>query len=195
MFTGIIEIIGEIVGKKENQGNIEYTVKSPITQELHINQSVSHNGVCLTVTNIQNDLYSVTVIRETINKSSLGELNLGNFVNLERSMPANGRFDGHIVLGHVDQVGICKSIKEDNGSHIFTFSYKEDQGNITVEKGSICVNGVSLTVVNFQKSEFSVAVIPYTFFHTNLQNLKTGDSVNLEFDIFGKYIKRILDKY
>lgn len=195
MFTGIVETIGEVIGKREDKGNIEYTIKSAITKELHINQSVSHNGVCLTVTDIKNDLYCVTVIHETITKSSLGKLNLGDFVNLERSMPVNGRFDGHIVQGHVDQVGICKSIEEDNGSHIFTFSYIEDLGNITVEKGSICVNGVSLTVVNSQKAEFSVAVIPYTFFHTNLQNLKAGDFVNLEFDIFGKYIKRILDKY
>lgn len=195
MFTGIVETAGEVVEKKEIAGNIEYTIQSSITQELHVNQSVSHNGVCLTVTDLKGSQYKVTVIRETISKSCLGELKPGDSVNLERSMPANGRFDGHVVLGHVDQIGICQSIKEDNGSHIFTFSYEEVAGNITVEKGSICVNGVSLTVVNSQKSRFSVAVIPYTLSHTNFQKLKTGDLVNLEFDIFGKYIKRILDKY
>lgn len=195
MFTGIVETIGEVVARQEIEGNIEFQIRSEITSELHINQSVSHNGVCLTVTGLVDDTYKVTVISETISKSSLGKLKPGDSVNLERSMPSNGRFDGHMVLGHVDQTGICKSILEDNGSHIFTFSYDEKSGNITVEKGSICINGVSLTVVNSLKSEFSVAVIPYTFSHTNFQCLKKDDSVNLEFDILGKYIRRILDKY
>lgn len=195
MFTGIIETIGEVVDIKKYEGNLDLKVRSSIASELHINQSVSHNGVCLTVTNIEKDTYSVTIIQETIKKSSLAELNIGDFVNLERCMPANGRFDGHIVQGHVDQAGTCISIKEDNGSYIFTFSYNEEQGNVTVEKGSICVNGISLTVFNSKKTEFSVAIIPYTLNHTNLKYLKVGATVNLEFDILGKYIKRILDKY
>jgi riboflavin synthase len=195
MFTGIIETLGEIVGIKEIQRNLEFEVFSPITKELHVNQSVSHNGVCLTVTDIKEDKYRVTVIQETIKKSALGKLKIGDFVNLERCMPANGRFDGHIVQGHVDQVGLCESIVQEQGSFLFTFSYNEELGNITVEKGSICVNGISLTVIHSQKSQFTVAIIPYTFQHTNLQQLEVGNYVNLEFDVLGKYLKRILDKY
>lgn len=195
MFTGIIETLGEIIGRKEINGNIEFEIQSTLAGELHVNQSISHNGVCLTVTNIQKNHYFVTVIPETIKKSSLGKLKIGDSVNLERCMPADGRFDGHIVLGHVDQIGMCSSIIEEGGSYVFTFSYQEDQGNVTVEKGSICINGISLTVVNSQRSQFSVAIIPYTFCHTNLQFLKVGGIVNLEFDILGKYIKKILSKY
>jgi riboflavin synthase len=195
MFTGIIETLGEIVGIKEIQRNLEFEVFSPITKELHVNQSVSHNGVCLTVTDIKEDKYRVTVIQETIKKSALGKLKIGDFVNLERCMPANGRFDGHIVQGHVDQVGLCESIVQEQGSFLFTFSYNEELGNITVEKGSICLNGISLTVIHSQKSQFTVAIIPYTFQHTNLQQLEVGNYVNLEFDVLGKYLKRILDKY
>jgi riboflavin synthase len=161
MFTGIIETLGKVADKRVDAGNIDFEIKSDISNELRINQSVSHNGVCLTVTDIKSDKYAVTVINETIKKSALAELNIGDYVNLERSMPANGRFDGHIVLGHVDQVGICRSIIEEKGSFIFTFTYESGPGNITVEKGSVCVNGVSLTVINSEKLEFSVAVIPY----------------------------------
>jgi riboflavin synthase len=195
MFTGIIESVGEVVELVKNEGNIELKVRSVLTPELHINQSISHNGVCLTVTDISKDIYSVTIIDETIKKTSLAELKSGDFVNLERCMPANGRFDGHIVQGHVDQIGVCTSIEDANGSYIFTFSYNEEQGNITVEKGSICINGISLTVFNSKETEFSVAIIPYTLNHTNLKYLKIGMSVNLEFDILGKYIKKILNKY
>lgn len=194
MFTGIIETLGKVVGREEEVGNINFEIKSTISNELRVNQSVSHNGVCLTVTNINSGNYFVTVINETIKKSALSELNTGDHVNLERSMPANGRFDGHLVLGHVDQVGTCQSIVEENGSFIFTFNYEQNQDNITVEKGSICVNGISLTVINSKKSEFSVAVIPYTFEHTNLKYIKINSKVNLEFDIIGKYLKRIIAK-
>ncbi|MBX9851739.1 MAG: riboflavin synthase [Cytophagaceae bacterium] len=194
MFTGIIEVMGKVVGKRISSGNIEFEIESIITPELNIDQSVSHNGVCLTVTNIKSSVYTVTAIQETLRKSNLSELNIGDFVNLERSMPANGRFDGHIVQGHVDQVGICSSIKEDQGSHIFTFNYEEKKGCITVEKGSITVNGISLTVINSLKNQFSVAIIPFTFQHTNLQFIKLGDKVNLEFDVLGKYVQRILEK-
>ena len=194
MFTGIIEVLGKVAASKISGGNIELAIDSVITPELKVDQSVCHNGVCLTVTDINSSTYTVTVIQETIRKSNLAELKAGDFVNLERSMPANGRFDGHIVQGHVDQVGTCKSIKEDNGSFIFTFSYEDKPGCITVEKGSVAVNGISLTVVNSLKNQFSVAIIPYTFQHTNLQFVKFGDKVNLEFDILGKYVQRILEK-
>lgn len=194
MFTGIIETLGRIQEKIKEGSNIHFQIQAPeIVPELKVDQSISHNGVCLTVTSVFNDYYTVTVIDETLKKTNFSELNIGDFVNLERSMPANGRFDGHIVQGHIDQVAICNSIINKSGSWIFTFSY-EGIGNITVEKGSICVNGVSLTVFNSEKEAFSVAIIPYTFEHTNLRFLKPGSKVNLEFDIIGKYLKKMVSK-
>ncbi|KAA9325198.1 riboflavin synthase [Adhaeribacter soli] len=192
MFTGIIEGLGTIRNIREEGTNKHFTLTAPFVQELKIDQSVAHNGVCLTVVAISGDEYTVTAIDETLQKTNLGFWKENDTVNLERCMPASGRFDGHIVQGHVDQTAVCKSIENANGSWIFTFEYEASQGNITVEKGSVCVNGISLTVVNSRENAFSVAIIPYTFEHTNLKNLKVGDTVNLEFDIIGKYIARIL---
>ena len=160
---------------------------------MKIDQSVSHNGVCLTVVDISDDLYIVTAIKETLNKSNLGDLAIGDSVNIERSMLLNGRLDGHIVQGHVDQTGVCKSIMDQKGSYLMTFQYNLSK-NITVEKGSICINGISLTVVNSKDSSFSVAVIPYTWENTNLKDVKVGGRVNLEFDILGKYISKLISK-
>lgn len=172
--------------------NLHFTFSSAITQELKIDQSVAHNGVCLTVVSIAGKEYSVTAIEETLRRSNLGELNPGDLVNLERCMPANGRFDGHIVQGHVDTTATCIGINDLNGSWEFEFSYPPTKKNITVEKGSITINGVSLTVVKSGVSNFSVHIIPYTFEHTNFKTIKTGSSVNLEFDIVGKYVAKIL---
>lgn len=194
MFTGIIETMGKVVGRSEEIGNVHFEVEASLLQELKVDQSISHNGVCLTVTDLTKKTYFVTAINETLKKTNLAELKVGDYVNLERSMSANGRFDGHIVQGHVDQIASCVGVKEDAGSKIFTFSF-EDKGNITVEKGSICVNGISLTVINSSFNQFSVAIIPYTLEHTNLKYLNVGDTVNLEFDILGKYIQRILSEY
>jgi len=193
MFTGIIETLGEIVEIKEEAENLTFWVKSTLAESLKIDQSLAHNGVCLTVTQIRQDVYSVTAIHETLVKSNIGKLQIGSLVNLERCMPATGRFDGHFVQGHVDQIGICNFVVSENGSWRFGFEYDPSQGNFTVEKGSICVNGVSLTVVNSQKNSFEVAIIPYTFENTNFQQIQKGDSVNLEFDVLGKYIKKILE--
>ncbi len=195
MFTGIIEAIGEIVKIELSGTNKTFTLRSTLAAELRIDQSVSHNGVCLTVTAVEGDSYKVTAIEETLIKTNLGELNVSDQVNLERCMLANGRFDGHIVQGHVDQTAICTSIEEREGSWLFDFKYNPSLGNITVEKGSICLNGVSLTVFNSVPDGFRVAIIPYTYTFTNFNKLRTGDSVNLEFDILGKYIKRILSGY
>lgn len=195
MFTGIIETIGEIVAIEAQNTNLNFTVKSSFTQELKIDQSVAHNGVCLTVVAINKDLYKVTAIKETIEKSSIGTLNKGDYINLERGMRLGDRLDGHIVQGHVDQIGICKAIEEKNGSWIFTFEYDQTLGNVTIEKGSITVNGVSLTVVNSKKNCFSVAIIPYTYENTVFKFFKTGDKVNLEFDVIGKYVKRLTEAY
>lgn len=195
MFTGIIEAIGEIVKIELAGTNKTFTLRSTLAAELRIDQSVSHNGVCLTVTAVEGDSYQVTAIEETLIKTNLGELNVSDQVNLERCMPANGRFDGHIVQGHVDQTAICTSIEEREGSWLFDFKYNPSLGNITVEKGSICLNGVSLTVFNSVHDGFRVAIIPYTYTFTNFNKLRTGDSVNLEFDVLGKYIKRILSGY
>jgi len=191
MFTGIIEDLGQIVSIEKEGNNIHFSVKSALTKELKIDQSVSHNGVCLTVININDDVYTVTAIKETLAKTNLGDLTIGSLVNLERAMAANSRFDGHIVQGHVDQTGICKSIKEENGSWMFTITH-EAKDHITVEKGSVTINGVSLTVVNSKQNQFSVCIIPYTFEHTSFKTLKPGDTVNLEFDIIGKYVERLL---
>jgi riboflavin synthase len=193
MFTGIIEATG-LVRKIEKQAtNIHFYIQAPVARALKIDQSVAHNGVCLTVVEINDDQYKVTAIDETLQKTNLSTLKESSIVNLERCMPANGRFDGHIVQGHVDQVGRCEKIEDLNGSWKFTFSYDPSFGNITVEKGSICINGVSLTVFDSKEREFSVAIIPYTFEHTNFNSLQVGDTVNLEFDIIGKYVAKMLE--
>ncbi|PSR57493.1 riboflavin synthase [Adhaeribacter arboris] len=194
MFTGIIETLGQVKSIREENTNKHFTLEAAITPELKVDQSVSHNGVCLTVVNITDQEYTVTAIAETLQKTNLNRLEPGDLVNLERCMPANGRFDGHVVQGHVDQVGTCLSVIDQNGSWLYTFTYDSSLGNITVEKGSICVNGISLTVVNSQESQFSVAIIPYTYEHTNLKKVKPGDTVNLEFDIIGKYVAKLLSK-
>ena len=193
MFTGIIEEIAEVVGKKKHNGNINFIFQSAITNELKIDQSLSHNGVCLTVVDIDKDTYTVTAINETLKKSNLKYLEVGNKVNLERSIKLGSRLDGHMVQGHVDQVAKCCKIHEDNGSYIFTFEY-EQSDNITVEKGSVCVNGVSLTVLNSEDNSFSVAIIPYTYKHTNFHSIKLATEVNIEFDILGKYISKMFIK-
>ncbi|MBP0905272.1 riboflavin synthase [Mariniflexile gromovii] len=193
MFTGIIEDIGTISNLKTELDNLHITVKSTITPELKIDQSVAHNGVCLTVVSINEHEYTVTAIKETLNKTNLGLLEIGNQVNLERAMKLGDRLDGHIVQGHVDQTAICTDIKEANGSWIFTFSYDASLNNITIEKGSVTINGTSLTVVNSKKDSFSVAIIPYTYNHTNFNTFKEGTVVNLEFDVLGKYVSRLLD--
>ena len=192
MFTGIIETIGMVSEIIHHQNNIDFWIVSPLSTSLKIDQSVSHNGICLTVVEIKNESHRVTAIAETLKKTNLGKLNSGDFVNIERCMIANGRYDGHIVQGHVDQIGTCISVKDEGGSFMFTFQYNADLGNITVEKGSICVNGVSLTVVNSNEDNFSVCIIPYTLENTNFKAISKGDTVNLEFDIIGKYIAKIL---
>ena len=193
MFTGIIEEVAEVVALKKQASNIHFSLKSLMTHELKIDQSIAHNGVCLTVVAIDADVYTVTAINETLQKSNLGFLEVGSKVNLERSIQMGARLDGHMVQGHVDQTAICKQVKEDNGSHILTFEHK-DSDNITVEKGSVCINGVSLTVVNSKDTSFSVAIIPYTFKHTNLHTIKVGTVVNIEYDILGKYISKMFIK-
>jgi riboflavin synthase len=194
MFTGIIESLGEVVHIEKEGSNVHFDIKSSLTPELKIDQSVAHNGVCLTVVAIGNDSYRVTAIDETLKKTSLGSLEVGSKLNLERCMLMNGRLDGHIVQGHVDQIAVCKKVSPQEGSWIFDFEYDDQYGHVTVEKGSICVNGVSLTCFNSKANSFSVAIIPYTYEHTNFHQLKQGDVVNLEFDIIGKYIKRLLSK-
>ncbi|MFD0941891.1 riboflavin synthase [Pedobacter boryungensis] len=192
MFTGIIETLGEVENIVKEGTNVHFTVKSSICAELKIDQSVAHNGVCLTVVALSENSHTVTAIEETLNKTSLGNLKIGNKVNLERCMQMNARLDGHIVQGHVDQTAKCILVNELDGSWEYRFKYNAALGNVTVEKGSICVNGISLTVVNSQADEFSVFIIPYTFEHTNLHEVKVGDSVNLEFDIIGKYVARLM---
>lgn len=196
MFTGIIEESATLIGLNLENTNITFTFKSKISNELKIDQSLAHNGVCLTVIdkNDNENTYKVTAIDETLKKTNLGSLEIGDKVNIERCMPAHGRFDGHIVQGHVDQTAICTSIIDQNGSWLISFEYDENLGNITVEKGSICVNGVSLTVVNSKNNGFSVAIIPYTWEYTNFHQLVSGKIVNLEFDILGKYMQKILNK-
>jgi riboflavin synthase len=191
MFTGIIETLGIIKDLKKDNNNLNITVSSSIIHELKIDQSVAHNGVCLTVIAINNGEYTVTAIKETIEKTNLADWKVGDLLNLERAMKLGDRLDGHIVQGHVDQTGICKSIEEANGSWYFTFEYDSNLNNITIEKGSITVNGVSLTVVNSKEKEFSVAIIPYTFEHTNFKNVQIGTTINLEFDVVGKYVAQL----
>ena len=194
MFTGIIEEIGKIVRIEREQANLHLYVKSSFTNELKIDQSVAHNGVCLTVVAIDGDVYQVTAIAETLAKTHLGSLQVGDAVNLERGMLLNTRLDGHIVQGHIDQTGTCSAIQEEAGSTRFTFEYDPSTGNVVIEKGSITVNGVSLTVVDATRDSFSVAVIPYTLAHTNLQYLQIGSIVNLEFDVIGKYVARLMQR-
>ncbi len=189
MFCGIIEAKGKIISIKKEASNIHFEIATSFVSELKIDQSIAHNGVCLTVTALNDTTYFVTAIDETLQKTNLGTLKVGDEVNLERCLPFNGRIDGHLVQGHVDQTATCKNIEDQNGSWFFTFEYDNNYGNVTVEKGSVCVNGVSLTVVNSLQGKFSVAIIPYTYQHTNFQKLKVGDKVNLEFDIIGKYVK------
>ncbi len=191
MFTGIIESLGEVKAIEEDKENVIFTIQSPISHELKVDQSLAHNGVCLTVTSVKDDTHQVTAILETLRKSNLGDWQVGSLVNLERSMPANGRFDGHIVQGHVDQTATCTEVLDEDGSWLFTFKYDKSPGNFTVEKGSVCINGVSLTVVNSQDGQFSVAIIPYTYENTNFKQIDKGTRINLEFDILGKYIQRL----
>lgn len=194
MFTGIIEAFGIVTSVRQEGSNRHFVIESPVSSQLKIDQSVSHDGVCLTVVKVENGSHTVTAIDETLQKSNLGMRKPGDTVNLERCMVANGRFDGHIVQGHVDQTGTVKSVKEVNGSWLIDFEYDPTSGNVTVEKGSICVNGVSLTCFNSTNHGFTVAIIPFTYEHTNFKFLKVGDAVNLEFDIVGKYVKRLLGK-
>lgn len=191
MFTGIIETLGTVKNVVKEQENVHLTLESAITNELKIDQSVAHNGVCLTVVNINNDEYTVTAIKETLDKTNIGNLKTSAIVNLERAMKLGDRLDGHIVQGHVDETGVCKNIKDENGSTVYTFEYTSDKNNVTIEKGSITINGVSLTVVNSTKSGFSVAIIPYTWENTTFKTLQVGDTVNLEFDVIGKYVARL----
>lgn len=194
MFTGIIENTGILRNIIKLGTNKTFVFESPFCNELKVDQSLSHNGVCLTIEkiNIDTSEYEVTAIEETLQKTNLNNLKVSDLANLERCMKADGRFDGHIVQGHVDQTGTIKSIVDKNGSWEITITYDDTLGNITVEKGSVCVNGISLTVVNSQKNQFSLAIIPYTWNYTNLKNAKVGELVNLEFDILGKYISKIL---
>ena len=194
MFTGIIETLGTITEIHREGGNLNLSVSSSVGHELKIDQSVSHNGICLTVVGIQGDTHTVTAIAETIQRTTVGHWKVGQHVNLERGMKLGDRLDGHIVQGHVDQTGMCTAIEDQSGSTVFTFSFDEDLGNLTIEKGSITVNGVSLTVVESGQGEFSVAVIPYTMEHTTFHALSPGDSVNLEFDVIGKYVARLYTK-
>ena len=191
MFTGIIEDLGTVNDINQEGSNLHFTITSSVTHELKIDQSVAHNGVCLTVVAIDNNDYVVTAIQETLDKTNLGTLKTGDTINLERAMKLGDRLDGHIVQGHVDQTATCTRVKEEDGSWYFTFEYDPALSNVTIEKGSITVNGVSLTVVNSKLNEFSVAIIPYTYEHTTFKNLKAGDEVNLEFDVIGKYVKRL----
>jgi riboflavin synthase len=191
MFTGIIETIGVVTNCVKELGNLHLTIKSSITNELKVDQSVAHNGVCLTVIDIKNEEYTVTAIKETLDKTNIGHLKINDIVNLERAMKLGDRLDGHIVQGHVDGTGICTKISDENGSTWFTFQYPRNKNNITIEKGSITVNGVSLTVIDSKENEFSVAIIPYTKEHTTFKKLQLNDVVNLEFDVIGKYVARL----
>ena len=192
MFTGIIEDIGVVSNLKTELDNLHISIKSKITHELKIDQSVAHNGVCLTVVDINNDEYTVTAIKETLDKTSIGKLQMGDKVSLERAMKLGDRLDGHIVQGHVDQTAICTHVKEEKGSWVFTFKYDSTLSNITIEKGSITINGTSLTVVNSKTDTFSVAIIPYTYKHTNFNTFRPGTIVNLEFDVLGKYVAKLV---
>jgi riboflavin synthase len=194
MFTGIIEDLGEVKNIVAEGTNLHFTIQSSISNELKIDQSVAHNGVCLTVVALTEDTHTVTAIQETLEKSNVKNLKVGSKVNLERCMQMNGRLDGHIVQGHVDQTAVCIKRAELDGSWEYRFQYDATKGNVTVEKGSVCVNGISLTVVGSEDNEFSVFIIPYTFEHTNLHEVNVGDTVNIEFDIIGKYVARLVGR-
>lgn len=194
MFTGIIEELGEVIELNTDKDNLHITVKSSISKELKIDQSLAHDGVCLTVVDLGDNSHTITAIKETIDKSKIGELKVGSKVNLERAMKLGSRLDGHIVQGHVDQVGTCIKVDAMEGSWVYTFSYDPLYDNLTIEKGSITINGVSLTVVDSKENNFCVAIIPYTYEHTNFHQIKVNDSVNLEFDVIGKYVARLLGK-
>jgi len=194
MFTGIIESVGFVKNLKQEKENLHITIESNFTSELKIDQSIAHDGVCLTIVSIKGKEYTVTAIKETLDKSNLKYIAIGDEINLERAMILGARLDGHIVQGHVDQTAVCTNITEENGSWVFSFDYDNAYNNITIEKGSITVNGVSLTVVNSQKNSFSVAIIPYTYEFTNFHTFKKGTFVNLEFDVIGKYVARLLEK-
>ncbi|MDD3721314.1 MAG: riboflavin synthase [Lutibacter sp.] len=194
MFTGIIESVGFVKNLKKEGENLHITIESNFTSELKIDQSIAHNGVCLTIVNIRDKEYTVTAIKETLDKSNLKYIKVGDKLNLERAMILGARLDGHIVQGHVDQTAVCTNVVEENGSWVFGFDYDKAYNNITIEKGSITINGVSLTVVNSQKNSFSVAIIPYTYEFTNFHTFEVGTVVNLEFDVIGKYVARLLQK-
>lgn len=196
MFTGIIECMGSVVDLYTKKTNLYLTIHAEIAEELEIDQSVSHNGVCLTVIDVllRDESYMVTVIDETLKKSNLGDLCINDSINLERSMLVNGRLDGHLVQGHVDQVAICTNVIDQNGSWLFTFGYENDVDHLIVEKGSVCVNGVSLTVIDAKPGSFSVGIIPYTYKYTNFNRIREGAKVNIEFDIIGKYIERLYNR-
>lgn len=191
MFTGIIETVGVVKQVTKDKDNLSITISCNIAGELKIDQSVAHNGICLTVVDIKPDSYTVTAIKETIDKTSISSWRVGDYINIERAMKLGDRLDGHIVQGHIDQTALCTNIIENNGSWQYSFEYNSKSGNVTIEKGSITVNGVSLTVVNSKENSFEVAIIPYTFEHTNFGNLKQNDTVNLEFDVIGKYVSRL----
>ena len=195
MFSGIVEEFATVVAIEKEQENVHFTLTCSFVDELKIDQSVAHNGVCLTVVKIFDGKYVVTAMKETLDRSNLGLLKVGDKVNVERSMMMNGRLDGHIVQGHVDQTAVCEKVVDENGSWRFYFTYDPEKNNFTVPKGSISVNGISLTVVDSEKGRFSVAIIPYTYKVTNFHNLKPGSVVNIEFDVFGKYVQRLLDEY
>ncbi len=195
MFSGIVEAMAEVKAVREDQGNRHFTLSCPFVQDLKIDQSISHNGVCLTVVELTEETYTVTAIHETLIKSNLGLLKVGDLVNLERSMKPDALLDGHIVQGHVDQTAVCTAVEEADGSWYYTFEYEPTGDNVTVEKGSVSVNGVSLTVVNSQEGSFQVAIIPYTHEHTNFHTFRVGTRVNIEFDIIGKYIARLMKNY
>lgn len=194
MFTGIIESLGIVKNIVKEGENLHVTIESNFTNELKIDQSVAHNGVCLTIVNIKEKEYTVTAIKETIEKSNFKHLKIGDVINLERAMILGARLDGHIVQGHVDQTATCTSVIEENGSWVYSFEYDTTYNNVTIEKGSITINGTSLTVVNSKKNSFSVAIIPYTYENTNFHTFKIGTVVNLEFDVIGKYVARLLEK-
>lgn len=194
MFTGIIEQIGEVRNIQRQGSNITFTIASSISNELKIDQSVAHNGVCLTVVDVSNGAHQVTAIDETLQKTNLGDLRIGDKVNLERCLKIGDRLDGHMVQGHVDQTAVCKLVTESNGSWLYTFEFLQQPEHVLVEKGSVCLNGISLTVFDVSNAEFKVAIIPYTYTHTNMHRLAPGSVVNIEFDVIGKYVARILHK-
>ncbi len=193
MFTGIVEALGKVTKLEKEQSNLHISLLCPFTKELKIDQSVAHNGVCLTVVDIDKDSYTVTAIDETLARTNLKHLKFGDELNLERCTQIGARLDGHIVQGHVDQTGVCKSVENLNGSWKFSFEYEPNPSNVTVQKGSICINGVSLTVVDSDNNSFSVAIIPYTYEHTSFKSIEVGTEVNLEFDIIGKYVARLIE--